>query len=359
MSERTDALYQTLAELTALDGVSGFEQPVVRALRDALTPLVDEIEIDTMGNLYARKRGGDGPTLMISAHSDEIGAVVKSIEPNGFLRFDTLGGVIPALLNGRRVRVGGHLGVIGCKSGHLQSPEEQRRVVPPDDLYIDVCADSADEVSAMGIEPGTPVAYHSPLMRYARQDRVCGKSIDNRIGCAIVLQTMRELADADLPGDLLATICVQEEIGLRGAQVAGFHAQPDCAVVVDTFMSGDTPDVDRYRELPAAIGKGPVLLLANSAHMGHPAMHRHLRAAAERARVPLQLTTLVGKAGTDAGTIYLSGHGVPTAGLGLARRYSHSPICTLDLSDGDGAVAVLCEMARGMRAGLDLSFLGA
>ena len=358
MAETMHALYETLEALTALDGVSGFEQDVVRAMRDALAPWVDEVEIDAMGNLYALKKGGEGPTLMISAHSDEIGAVVKSIEPSGFLRFDTLGGVLPALLNGRRVRVGGHLGVIGCKSGHLQSPEEQRQVVMPDDLYIDVGADDAAEVAAMSIEPGTPVAYWSPLLRYTRKERVCGKSIDNRIGCAIVLETMRALADTTPPGDVLAVICVQEEIGLRGAQVAGYHAQPDCAVVVDTFMSGDTPDVDRYRELPAVIGQGPVLLLANSAHMGHPAMHRHLRAAAERAGVPLQLTTLVGKAGTDAGAIYIAGHGVPTAGLGLARRYSHSPVCTLDLNDAVGAVAVLREMALAMTPDLDLSFLG-
>ncbi|MCD6518475.1 MAG: hypothetical protein J7M05_00925 [Anaerolineae bacterium] len=153
-------LRRTLEELTALDGVSGFEQEVVRYLQKAFAELADQVEVDAMGNLYAIRRGAlEGPRLMISAHSDEIGGIVKSIDPEGFLRFDTLGGVLPAMLVGRRVRIRGHLGVIGVKSGHLQRPSERERVLPSDELYIDVGAQSAEQVAEMGIAVGDPVAY--------------------------------------------------------------------------------------------------------------------------------------------------------------------------------------------------------
>jgi endoglucanase len=357
MNDDKAALRATLHELTALDGASGFEQDVVHYLHRALGQAADHVELDRMGNLYAVKRGGSGPRLMVSAHSDEIGALVKSVEPSGYLRFDTLGGVLPAMLVGRRVHVAGHLGVIGVKSGHLQTAQEQATVLAPDALYIDVGANDAAEVAALGIGPGSPVTYYSPLLPYTNADRVCGKAIDNRIGCAIVLELFRRLAGQALRGELWGVICVQEEVGLRGAQVAAYHAQPDCAVAVDTFMAGDTPDVEPYRELPARIGAGPVLLLANSAHIGHPAMNHYVRQAAQRAGVPLQPCT-VAKAGTDAGSIHLSREGVPTAGLGLARRYSHTPVCTLDLNDAVGALDVLAQLAADLDPAWDLSFLG-
>ena len=356
-----ESLRRLLQELTALDGVAGFEQDVVRYLRDALSPLADRVEVDAMGNLYAVREAAPGTSdrrLMISAHSDEIGAIVKSVDSQGFLRFDPLGGILPGTLVGRRVRVRGHLGVIGVKAGHLQTLEERGRVLPTDDLYIDVGADSAAEVAAMGIGVGAPVAYYSPVEAFTNGDRVCGKSIDNRIGCAVLVELFRRLQGVPLAGTLLGVVCVQEEIGLRGAQVAAYHAQPDYAVVVGTFLAGDTPDVDFYRELPAAIGRGPVLLLANSAQIAHPAVNRYLRVAAERAGVPLQPCTIVGKAGTDSGPIHLSREGVPTAGLGLARRYSHTPVCTLDLNDAVGAVHILEQFVRDMREHTDLGFFG-
>lgn len=356
MKER---LFDTLSELTALDGVAGFEQDVVRYLRDALADLADDVEVDSMGNLYATRRGSeDAPRIMVAAHSDEIGAMVKSIDDQGFLRFDTLGGVIPSMLLGRRVRVNGCLGVIGVKSGHLQTSEERQEVLSPDELYVDVGANSAKEVKEMGIGVGDPVAYHSPLLRYENGDRVCGKSIDNRIGCAILLELFRQFQDTPPTCTLQGVVCVQEEIGFRGAGVAAYTAEPDCAVVVDTFMAGGTPDVDFHKELPAHIGQGPVLLLANSAQIAHPAMNAHLRRAANTCGITLQPCTIVGKAGTDAGAIHLSRRGVPTTGLGLARRYSHTPVCTLDLNDAVDAVAVLEQFVRDVRADFSLDFLG-
>lgn len=348
----SDVKYQLVAslrDLTALHAPPGFEQPVVRYLREAFSPLADSVEVDSLGNLYAIKRGTtEHPRFMISAHSDELGGVVKSILPSGFLKIDKLGGVLDALIIGRRVWVNGHLGVIGVKSGHLQTPEERAKVPSIEAAYVDIGASSADEVARMGIRIGDPWVWLGELEQMTNPDRLVGKAIDNRISCAVLLHVLRELRDVELEGTLIALVAVQEEVGLRGAKVAAEHAAPDYAVVVDTFMSGDTPDVDFYREMPVGIGRGPVTLLANTGHIAHAGVARLMDEAAERVGIPLQRATVIGKASTDSAAIHLACEGIPTAGLGLCRRYSHSPVETMDINDAAGAVKVLVEMARTM-----------
>src|SRR5437763_1795761 len=171
-------LKATLRELTALDGVAGQEMAVVRWLRERLAPLADEVSVDRMGNLAATRRG-EGPHLVLSAHSDEIGALVKAIEPDGKIRFEKNGGVVETLLVGRKVRVGGVPGIVGVKAGHLQRPDEQRTVPPVRDLYVDIGYDSREEVVALGIRAGTPITYDAPLAELTNPDRVFGKAVDN------------------------------------------------------------------------------------------------------------------------------------------------------------------------------------
>ena len=344
-----DQLISTLRDLTALHAPPGFEQPVVRYLRTAFAPLADTVEVDSTGNLYAVRRGKTGgPRFLISAHSDELGGVVKSILPSGFLKISALGGVLDALALGRKVWVNGHLGIIGVKSGHLQTPEERGKVTPLDALYVDVGAASADEAARMGIRIGDPWVWLSELEQMTNADRLVGKAIDNRISCAVLVQALRELQGVTLDGTLIALIAVQEEVGLRGAKVAAEHARPDYAVVIDTFMSGDTPDVDYYREMPVGIGRGPVALLATTGHLADRGVVSIMEQAAQRAGVDLQRATVVGKANTDATAIHTAAEGIPTAGLGLCRRYSHSPVETMDINDAVGAVKVLVEMTTDM-----------
>lgn len=353
-----ERLFARLQELTSLDGVAGFEQEVIAYLRQAFEPLADSVRVDPMGNLYATLQGrGQAPHLMLEAHADEIGALVKSIDPQGFLRLQPQGGVSPAMLIGRRVRVRGHRGVVGVKSVHLQTPEERQRTPSFEALYVDIGARSDAEVRQLGIQIGDPIAYDSPLITLAQGDRVSGKAIDNRIGCAILLELLASLQEPPA-GTVDVVICVQEEIGLRGARVAAYTVRPDYAIVIDTFMAGDTPDVDYYREMPTAIGQGPVLLVANSAHVGHPAVNRYIERAAAEAGVPLQRATVSqGMAATDAGAIHLARHGIPTGGLSLARRYSHTPVCTLDLNDAVGALLLLQTFIAQMAQHTDLAFL--
>jgi endoglucanase len=356
-----DSIRQALEALTALDGPSGFEQAVVAYLDDHLAAAGGQTQVDAMGNLYAALGAEQAaPHVMIAAHSDEIGAIVRHVDERGFLRIDPLGGVSPVLLVGRRVRVAGHMGVVGTRPGHLLSPEERRQAPPIDQLYVDVGADSAEEAAALGIRVGTPLTYDAPLQAYGNPDRLSGKAIDNRLGCAILLQLFRELAAAPFMGRLTGLVAVQEEVGLRGAAVAARRVQPDFAIVVDTLPVGDTPDVPPGR-MPGRIAHGPVLVVAAGGsvegHIGHPQLNARLEAAAQEVGVPLQRATSIGYAVTDAAAIHLQGRGIPTAVLGLPRRYSHSPVCTFDINDAVGAVRVLEQFVRGMAGQPPLSFL--
>jgi len=352
-----------LEQLTALDGVSGHEEAVVRAMRDKLIPWSDAVHVDTFGNVHASVSGASGAYhLMLAAHSDEIGLVVKSVDPRGYLRFSTVGGVQPGLLPGRMVRINGDVrGVIGVKSGHLMTADERHRPVDPDQLYIDVGATTAADVAALGIRVGDPVAFVSPLVELNRPDIMAGKAIDDRLGCAVLLAVMRHLHTAPSATKVTCVITTQEEVGLRGAATAAYSLNPDCAVAIDTFMSGDTPDVDYYREMPAAIGQGPVLLLASGGsaqgNLMHPAMERLLERSAREAGVPYQRATVLDKAATDASTIHLARGGIPTGGLGLPRRYSHSPVCTCDLNDAAHAVLWLLALIRALDERPSLAFL--
>jgi endoglucanase len=356
-----DQLLATLKDLVQLHAPPGFEQPVVRYLRDAFAPLSDTVEVDTFGNLYAIKHGkSEHPRLMVSAHSDEIGGVVKSVLPDGFLKIDRLGGVLDSLIVGRKVWVNGHLGVVGAKSGHLQSSDEKTRVQVMDNMYVDVGAASDGDVYGMGIQIGDPWVWLSELEQMTNPDRIVGKAIDNRISCAVLLQLFRELQGKEIAGTLVGLVAVQEEVGLRGAKVAAEHAAPDYAIVVDTFMSGDTPDVSFHREMPTAIGRGPVMLLANSGSIMHGSMKRIMDAAARRAGVACQRATVIGKSSTDAATIHLAGEGIPTGGIGICRRYSHSPVETMDLNDAVGSVHWLQAIVEtmGEHDAHALAFLG-
>ncbi|NLF65955.1 MAG: M42 family metallopeptidase [Chloroflexi bacterium] len=356
-----EILWQTLEQLTSRAGPPGFEQPVVAFLAEQFAEAGASVSIDPMGNLYAALGPQDAaPHLMISAHSDEIGSLVRHIDERGFLRFDPLGGLSPVLLVGRRVWVAGHPGVIGTKPGHLQTAEERRTAPPVEELYIDVGVDSAEEVAALNIHVGGPVTYDSPLQRFSNPDRASGKAIDNRLGCAVVLQLVRALSGVALQGRLTVVVAVQEEVGLRGATAAARQVDPDYALVVDTLPVGDTPEVAAGR-MPGAIGQGPVIVLAaagrTAGHVAHPRVAAWLEAAAIEGGIPFQRATSIGYAVTDAAAVHLRGRGIPTGVVGLPRRYSHSPVCTFDINDAVAAVEILVQFAGNMATHRDFSFL--
>jgi len=328
-----DELIELTAELCRIPGAPGFEQQVVAWLAERMRSYADELQVDGMGNLYALRQGAaDGPSLMISAHSDEIGGVVRAIEPGGFLRFNKLGGVLDALLVARKVMVGGHLGVVGIKAGHAQTDEERSRVLAYTKLYIDVGADSEAEVREMGIRIGDPVTYVNDIQRFTNSDRFCGKAIDNRLGCVVLLELLKSLEGVQLAGDLHAVVTVQEEVGLRGAHVAGYRVYPSCCIVVDTMPCGDTPDMGADQVLPVGIGQGPVFRLVSRGDVTHHGMKRLLIETAEAEEIPYQLV-VHDRSTTDASAIHLQREGIPTGIVTIPRRYSHTPVELADAND--------------------------
>lgn len=361
MVDERQAILDLLAELAALPGAPGFEQPVVRRLRERFLALGAEVEVDPLGNLLAWRRGAAGRTVMVAAHSDEIGAVVRAVEPNGFLRIERLGGVVETLLVGRKVWVGGHPGVIGVRPGHLQPPEERRSVPPLRDLYVDLGCESAEEVAALGVGIGSPVTYAGEITPLANPDRVCGKAIDNRLGCALLLRLLEGLTGQDLPATLCGVVAVQEEDGWRGIRTAGFTVDPACAIVVDTVPCGDTPDVDFHRDLPIRLGAGPAIPIV-SGGQGKPGyimqagMRRLLLELARERRIPHQPTIYAGAA-SDAVVLHLVRGGIPTGVINIARRYSHSPVEVVDLRDALAALALLRVATLALLEGRGLDFL--
>lgn len=362
-AETKTRLRELTAAYTAIDAVAGFEQALVRRLVQDFRPLVDDVNVDSFGNVIASRFVDEhAPTLMISAHSDEIGAVVKAIERDGFLRFAPIGGVLESLLVGRAVRVNGHPGVIGSRAGHIASAAERITAPAMNNLYVDLGFDSEDDVLEIGIRVGDPIAYDAPLRALANPDRISGKAVDNRIGCAVVVELARRLQDSTLSANIQFVVAVQEEVGLRGAQVVTYRLNPTAAIVLDTMPAGGTPDVSSTRELTQAMGAGPVItLISQSGRAGaiaHPSMVRFLERAAQRANVPVQRGVFYG-GNSDAASVHLVRAGIPTGIVNLARRYSHSPVETLDLNDAAHSLELLIHAATDFDDHLDLSFLGA
>ena len=353
------AVRADLAELTALHAPSGAEQPVIARQRDLFAPLVDTVQIDHMGNLTATREGEpDAPHVVISAHADEIGALVASIEPEGFLRLAAVGGVQARLLEGRAVWVNGHAGVIGAQSGHLLPEGQHGRGLMLADLYVDLGVDDAAGVEALGVQVGDPVVVLSELRDLAGT-RVAGKGLDNRASCVLLLHLLRRLQDRVLPCRLTALVAVQEEVGLRGARVAFEHLRPDLAIVVDTFPATGTPDT-RHQSYTARIGQGVLIVPASGAEIEGYLMPRAARdamiAAAKRRGVPYQLAITAGGV-TDAAAAHQAAGGIATLQINIPRRYSHSPVETLDLTDLVAAIELAEELVTHPPTVEELSFL--
>jgi len=358
-------LKQTLHELSRLHGISGFEQEVVRYTQKRFGEFVENVDTDRHGNVTATKQGrvSTAPRLMVSAHMDEIGFMVKAIESNGYLRFDRIGGAGDALLSCRKVDVNGHFGLIGSISGHLGSPEQLVRVTPLKELYIDVGASSADQVATMGIRVGDPVSFVGELAEFSGGDRVCGKGMDDRAGLAILIQVLSELKGEITHGSVHAVATVLEQVGHRGASMAAYRIRPDYAIAIDGVPAGDTPDLSTTQVSPCTMGKGAVVLLATSTgsvnvrgNIGHPSMKRYLLAAAAD-RIPYQFATTINGGSTEAGLVHMSREGIPAISVGVPRRYSYSPHEMIDLNDAVAAVNLIVQFIREMKTHNNLGFL--
>lgn len=336
-------LFKTLCMTS---GASGFEDDVAAIVRSNLEKMVDSVRRDQMGNLYGVRKGSskNGPVIMVTAHMDEVGLIVKYIEDSGFLRVQKLGGVPENVLQGHRVTVSGRkrqlVGLIGQKPAHIMSESDRKTVPNIGDLYVDIGAANRKEAEELGVQPGTPITFE-PNFTQINKDFVTSKSIDNRAGITVMLRAAEELSHFDMESTVYYVGTVQEEVGLRGARVATTTIMPDVALVLDGLHAGGTPDV-ADRELPLRLGHGPAITVAGSGRSdGFIANRKLLEKIADVAQtngIPFQRNVGIAAGVSDAGAVHLAGKGVATSDILIVRRYSHSPIELVCLRDIENAI---------------------
>lgn len=341
-----------LRELSEAVGVSGDERAVREIVLRAIKDHVTDIQIDPLGGVTAVKPGtGERPLrVMVAAHMDEIGFMVRGIDGDGLIRFTAVGGVDDRILPGLRVKIGADRlpGVIIWTPIHHNRDEH---VVKLSNLRIDIGASSKDQTSGK-VKPGDRIAFDTTFTELS--DTVLrGKSFDDRVGCSLLVDLL-QAADA-YPVDVIAAFTVQEEIGLRGARVAAQRRSPDVAFILEGTTANDTPDprADPDSDLSynptCSMGAGPALTIMDRSAIIPPRLLAFLRETAAQHGIPYQLKSQLG-GGTDAGAIHIAGAGVPSAVIALPCRYIHSPAALLNRNDYDNALQLIQAALRGITA---------
>lgn len=328
---------KVLERLSNACGVAGREDEVRVLMKDLLKPNVDEVQEDRLGNVIGVRRGmNDSPKVMVAAHMDEIGLMVKNVTAEGFVQFVKIGGIDDRILIAQKVII--HTsnrpltGIIGSKPPHILKAEEKKKVIEAEALFIDVGASSNKEAVKMGVRVGDTVSFDINFTRIG-DDVVVGKAFDDRVGCAVLATVMERLSDVDCT--IYAVGTIQEEVGLRGAATAAFSLFPDVGIALDATVAGGVPGVKEV-ETSIKMRRGPAITVADRGLITHPRVLQLLVDAAEKNRIPYQLEAgLPGS--TDAARIALTREGIPSGVISIPTRYIHSPISMLSLDDAENA----------------------
>lgn len=333
-------LLKTLCEL---DAPSGSENKV----RDfILSQIKDyaECSVDSMGNIIAFKKGAKSPKrkIMIDAHMDEVGFIITSIDDNGFLRFTTLGGINPQVIAGRRVRFAknGVVGVVGVKPVHLCTAEEKGKALKITDLYIDIGAKDKEQAASV-VELGDSATFEGGIESFG-DGKLCGKAIDDRAGCAILIDMIK----SDLPYDMYFTFTVQEELGLRGATTAAFSVAPDCAIVVEATTAADISGVAEGERVCVLHEGATVSFMDRSTVYNKELFDLCLKTGREKG-IKTQVKAAVA-GGNNSGAIHLSRGGVQTLSISVPCRYLHTASCVIAKEDLFSVSQLVRAMAERM-----------
>jgi len=330
-------------------GPSGFEKEINRLVKKEVESFADEVFTDRLGSV-AFTLDGDGPKILLTGHTDEVGFIVSSITDDGYLTFNPLGGWWDQVLLAQRVIVrgkkGDQLGVIASKPPHVLSPDERKKLVEKKEMYIDIGASSKEEVEEAGIRIGDPVVPWSPF-EIVRNERIAmGKAFDDRIGAYVIIEAMRRIKEQKLMhhNKVIGAATVQEEVGLRGAQTIAHKVNPDAAIVLEVDIAGDVPGIKPH-EAPTKLGKGPGLGTYDRSMIPNQAFKEFVIDTAKQAQIPLQLSQMAG-GGTDGGRIHLNASGCPTVVLTVPTRHIHSHVGLLNLKDVENAIRLLVELLK-------------
>jgi tetrahedral aminopeptidase len=318
---------ELIQKLVEAYGPSGFEDNVRRLIQEEIEPYADEISVDTLGNLIARKKGnGDGLKVMIAAHMDEIGVMASHITKEGFVRFTNIGGVYAHTLLGNRIEFeDGVIGVVYC-----DKIEDRSQIHPLNKHFLDVGATSREDCP---IGVGAAGVFQRNFL--AQGDHLTAKSMDDRIGCVVAIETLKRLKDS--PHDVYFVFSVQEEVGTRGAQTAANHLLPDVGIALDVTTTGDIPEA---RTMDVSLGKGPAIKVRDSGMIAHAGLVRLMRQRAEEAELPFQMEVLDGGT-TDARSMQLAGPGCAAGCISIPCRYVHSQSETVSATDVENCVQLL------------------
>lgn len=314
---------ELIRKLTTISSPSGREEQIRNIIREEIKNYCDEVKEDTLGNLIAIKRGGE-TKIQFAAHMDEIGMIVTDIDEKGFLRFGNVGGVSPHRLFGQRARFqNGTIGVFGAEK------IDNIKDLTLDKLYLDIGASSEKEAKEK-VSIGDIATYYHEFSDLG--ERVIAKSLDNRIGCAVLIEAMKRVTNPQ--NDLFCTFTVQEEVGLRGARTSAFGIEPDLGIAIDVTSTGDTPECER---MAVKLGQGAAIKIKDRSLITHPQVRDLLTTLSEENSIPHQFEVLP-FGGTDSGAIHLTRAGVPAGVISIPCRYVHSPSEMIDLKDVEAAV---------------------
>ena len=357
VGQSADRVVGLLEKLSNAPGPPGAEEPVRAIMVGEMKPLATEpLKYDGTGSVIAQQGSTladhSGPRIMIDAHMDELGGMVRRVTPTGFLSMQMLGGWLDQALVDQRWVIIGSKGpvhaVTGIRDIHVITPEERTRVFPRESVFLDVGAKSAAEVAALGVEPGDPVVPDSPFMVMNGTKNYLGKGWDDRIGCAVLLEAMRRTASMPHANQLFYVATTQEEVGLRGARAAVNVVKPDIGIAIEGGITGDMPGA-RPEETQVKLGAGTGMFLYDSSTIANKKMVAFTRKTAQAKGLPLQ-TDLVQGYGDDSAEMQTMDGGAPTINLVVPVRYTHSHNGIVNRQDFDQAVELVVAMLVQMDA---------
>lgn len=346
-----DQVQQLLQELTDAPGPSGYEEPVTKIMVQHFKPLADKITYDGMGSVIA-SQGSSGPRIMVDAHMDELGGLVRRIAPNGMLTMQMLGGWLDQALVDQRWVIIGSKGpvkaVTGIRDIHLNAQGDPKVVYPRDSVFLDVGAKTEAEVQAMGVEPGDPIVPDSPFTVLNGTQNYLGKAWDDRVGCAVLIEVMKRLQHGAHPNQVFYAATVQEEIGLRGGQTSAQMIKPDIGIALEAGVVKNAPGVGP-EEAQEVLGGGPGFFFYDFSALPNRKLVSYFKKVAAEKGIPLQYDLLTGY-GEDGAVIQKSGEGVPIINIVVPTRFTHSHNGIINRADFDRTVDLITAVVQSLDA---------
>lgn len=350
-----DGVVRLLEELTNAHGAPGFEGPVRNILRREWQGLVADLRTDGVGNLLGTVRGpANGPRVLIMAHLDEVGFLVRYVDDNGFVYFHGVGGYFDQSVLTQRMAIltpkGSVIGYTGMKSGHILRPSERNQMVLVDDMFIDIGARSRQEaVETFGVRPGLPIVYHTTFEVLNGTRRYLAKAWDDRVGLAVITEALKQFKTTPPPNTVHVAATAQEEIGLRGASVVQASTTPDIVINLEIGIAGDFPLMTSPKLSQGVLGKGPQLFVFDGSMIPSNNFVDWIIKTAWDSNIPLQFESVTGY-GEDAAMLQKSATGIPAVNIGIPTRYGHSQSGVIDRADFDNTVKLIVQMVQRLTA---------